>query len=43
MVKGELSLLERLTLGALIVIDQHAIYVVEMLLREQIQDRKSVV
>ena len=37
MVKGELTMLERLSLGALIVIDQHAIYVVEMLLRERIQ------
>jgi dynein heavy chain len=36
MVKGNLTQLERLTLGALIVIDQHAIYVVEMLINEQI-------
>lgn len=36
MVKGELTTLERLTLGALIVIDQHAIYVVDELIKEQI-------
>jgi dynein heavy chain len=39
LVKGELTPLQRMTLGALIVIDQHAIYVVEMLLDKHIQSR----
>ena len=36
LVKGKLTPLERLTLGALIIIDQHAIYVVEDLIKERI-------
>lgn len=36
LVKGELTPLQRKTLGALIVIDQHAIYVVEMLIQNKI-------
>lgn len=39
MVKGQLSSLERLTLGALIVIDQHAIYVMEMLINEGVSTK----
>jgi dynein heavy chain len=39
LVKGELSPLQRMTLGALIVIDQHAIYVVEMLVNNQINSK----
>jgi dynein heavy chain len=36
LVKGELTPLQRTTLGALIVIDQHAIYVVDMLIQNKI-------
>ena len=39
LVKGELTPLQRMTLGALIVIDQHAIYVVEMLMNENISQK----
>jgi dynein heavy chain len=41
MVKGEITPLQRQTLGALIVIDQHAIYVVEMLIRVGIESDKD--
>lgn len=41
MVKGELTSLQRTTLGALIVIDQHAIYVVEMLIENQLRDKQD--
>ena len=39
MVKGDITPLQRMTLGALIVIDQHAIYVVEMLIQNGIDSK----